>query len=167
MSSSLNSPSLFDESKIPSAQNMRFGVVVSEWNQVITDTLRDGCIETLKKFGAKDDAILEILVPGSFELVPGAQMLAELKSTDAIICLGCVVKGETKHDDYINNAVANGLTQLSIKYKIPFIFGLVTTQNEQQAFDRSGGKSGHKGIESALTAIKMVHLKGDFLSRKN
>ncbi len=98
-------------------------------------------------------------VPGSFELTLGAQLMAEKKKFDAIICLGCVIQGETKHFDFICNAVANGITQLNIKYNLPVIFGVLTPNSWQQAKDRSGGKHGNKGVEAAITAIKMVALK--------
>ncbi len=107
----------------------------------------------------KEKDIKVLYVPGAFELTTGAQMLSSVPKFEAIICLGCVIKGETKHDEYINHAVANGLTQLSLRIKKPVIFGLLTTNNLKQAKDRAGGKHGNKGIEAALTAVRMLALK--------
>jgi 6,7-dimethyl-8-ribityllumazine synthase len=153
--------SAYNESDIPSAENMSFGIVVAEWNAHITHTLYEGCIETLVKHGADEDEIYTAHVPGSFELVAGAQMIANFHQVDAVICLGCVIKGETEHDIYINQAVAKGLMDLTLKFDMPFIFGLLTVNNEAQAQDRAGGKHGNKGVEAAVTAIRMVALEGE------
>jgi 6,7-dimethyl-8-ribityllumazine synthase len=142
--------------------NMRFGIVVSEWNSGITNMLLVGAIDTLLKNGVKKNNIVVKYVPGSFELTCGAQLLAEQKKSDAIICLGCVIQGETKHFDFICDAVANGITNIGIQYKLPVIFGVLTTNNLKQAKDRSGGKYGNKGEESALTAMQMAILKRSF-----
>lgn len=146
-------------SQLPSAKAMKFGIVVSEWNDEITEALLKGTLETLLEQGTKEKNISVSYVPGSFELTLGAQLMAEKKKFDAIICLGCVIQGETKHFDFICDAVANGITQLNIKYNLPVIFGVLTPSNWQQAKDRSGGKHGNKGVEAAITAIKMVELK--------
>lgn len=146
----------FSDTSIPSAENYRFGIVVAEWNAEITGKLFDGAVKTLQQYGAGEDAITVIQVPGSFELTAGAGLLAGRDRLDAIICLGCVIQGETPHFDYICQAVAQGLTQLTVKYNLPVIFGVLTTLNQEQALDRAGGKHGNKGDEAAVTAIKMA-----------
>jgi 6,7-dimethyl-8-ribityllumazine synthase len=146
--------------EIPNAAAFRFGIIVSEWNTEITSALLQGAVDALLKAGAKQENIFTHWVPGSFELTLGAQLLLEKANTiDAVVCLGCVIQGETKHFDFICDAVANGITQLNIKYNKPVIFGVLTTNNQQQAIDRSGGKHGNKGEEAAVTAIKMLDLK--------
>ncbi|MBN4066122.1 6,7-dimethyl-8-ribityllumazine synthase [Candidatus Amoebophilus asiaticus] len=148
-----------DDISIPSANDMHFGIVVAEWNKDITDTLYKGCYETLLKHGALQENIIKEDVPGSFELPLGAQLLAESGKFDAIICLGCIIKGDTKHNEYLSHAVSEGLIHLNLKYNQPVIFGVLTTDNFEQAKERAGGEHGHKGIEAALTAIKMADLK--------
>ena len=155
--------SQYDINSVPSAKNMRFGVVVAEWNFEITSTLANGAVETLKKHGAKENNISVKYVPGTFELPLGGQYFAELENIDAVLLLGCVIQGETRHFDYICEAVAQGTKDLNLKYNKPFIFGVLTTDNQQQALDRAGGKHGNKGDEAAVTAIKMVELKNSFL----
>lgn len=147
---------------IPSAEKMRFGIVVSEWNYEITSALAKGAVETLKKHGAIEENILIRFVPGSFELPLGGQYLAEIENVDAVILLGCVIQGETPHFDYICSGVTKGTVDLNLKYQMPFIFGVLTTKTMQQAKDRSGGKYGNKGDEAAVTAIKMISLKQSF-----
>lgn len=142
---------------------MRFGIVVSEWNFPVTSALAKGAVDTLKKHGATDENIMTKYVPGSFELPLGAQYFAEMENVDAVILLGCVIQGETRHFDFICQGVTKGTVDLNLKYNKPFIFGVLTTENEQQALDRSGGKLGNKGDEAAVTAIKMVHLKSSFI----
>jgi len=138
---------------------MRFAIVVSEWNTEITEALTLGAKETLLKFGASESDIVRRNVPGSFELTLGAQLMAERKEFDAIICIGVVIQGETKHFDFICDAVAKGITDLNMKYNIPVIFGVLTPNTMQQALDRAGGIHGNKGDEAAITAIKMADLK--------
>jgi len=138
---------------------MRIAIVYAEWNHAITNALRKGAHATLIKNGIDKKDILEHAVPGSFELTLGAQYLAKQKKIDAVICLGCVIQGETRHFDFICDAVANGITELNLKYNKPVIFGVLTPNNMQQAKERAGGKHGNKGDEAAITAIKMVHLK--------
>ena len=145
---------------VPDAVEMRFGIVVSDWNKEITWSFLEGAIKTLKKHGATDNNIIVRHVPGSFELTLGAQFLAEYEDLDAIICLGCVIQGETPHFTFICQGVTQGITQLNLEYNIPFIFGVLTT-NQQQAVDRAGGKHGNKGDEAAVTAIKMAALQRD------
>jgi 6,7-dimethyl-8-ribityllumazine synthase len=159
LSSSSNGLSLYDETQMPNIQGWKFGICVSEWNSEITNSLYMGCINTLVKHGASLEDILTYQVPGSFELPVGAKLLSKKKEIDAVICLGCLIKGDTAHDEYIASAVAQGLTQVSILCDIPCIFGVLTVLNEQQAMDRSGGKYGNKGVEAAVTAIKMAALK--------
>ncbi len=138
---------------------MRFAIVVSEWNTEITEALTLGAKETLLKFGASESDIVRRNVPGSFELTLGAQLMAERKEFDAIICIGVVIQGETKHFDFICEAVAKGITDLNMKYNVPVIFGVLTPNTMQQALDRAGGVHGNKGDEAAITAIKMAALK--------
>jgi 6,7-dimethyl-8-ribityllumazine synthase len=154
--------SQYDIESVPSAEKMRFGVVVAEWNLEITSALAEGAVDTLKKHGAKDDNILVKFVPGSFELPLGAQYFAEMENVDAVLLLGCVIQGETRHFNYICEGVTRGTMELNLKYNKPFVFGVLTTNNQQQALDRAGGIHGNKGDEAAVTAIKMVHLKNTF-----
>lgn len=151
--------SQYDPSKVPDASGFRFAIVVSDWNSEITFALLEGCVATLKKHGVSEDDIIINHVPGSFELTLGAQLMAENEDVDAIICLGCVIQGETPHFTYICQGVSMGITQLNIDYNIPVIFGVLTTNTFEQAKDRSGGKHGNKGDEAAVTAIKMADLK--------
>ena len=159
MATALNNLSNYDPSKLPGGEKLRIGVVTAEWNEHITYPLRDGAIETLEKHGVRRENIFSAQVPGSYELTSGADMLLSTGEVDAVICLGCVIKGETRHDEYINSAVSIGLTQLGIGYHRPVIFGLLTCETEQQAIDRAGGKHGNKGVEAAVTALRMVGLK--------
>ncbi len=164
MATSLKNLSDYDASHVPSAKDMIFGIVVSEWNTEITGTLLEGAYNTLVKHGALEENILVKHVPGSFELTLGAQFMAEYADLDAVICLGCVIQGETKHFDYICQSVTHGITELNLNYNIPFIFGVLTTDTLQQAKDRAGGKHGNKGDEAAITAIKMAALQLDMES---
>jgi 6,7-dimethyl-8-ribityllumazine synthase len=149
---------------VPPAENMKFGIVVSEWNIEITSALAEGAVQTLRKNGVSENNILIKFVPGSFELPLGAQYFAEMQNVDAVLLLGCVIQGETRHFDYICSGVTKGTVDLNLKYNKPFVFGVLTTNTEQQARDRAGGKHGNKGDEAAVTAIKMVHLKKSFSS---
>lgn len=154
--------SAYDINSVPAAVNMSFGVVVAEWNIQITGALANGAVDTLKKHGVNDENIDVRYVPGTFELPLGGQFFAEMDNVDAVILLGCVIQGETRHFNYICEAVAQGTKDLNLKYNKPFIFGVLTTDNEQQALDRAGGKHGNKGNEAAVTAIKMVDLQRSF-----
>ena len=151
--------SVYNPEIVPEADDMRFGIVVSDWNKEVTWLLLDGAVNTLKKHGATEKNIIIKHVPGSFELTLGAQLLAENDDLDAIICLGCVIQGETPHFTYICQGVTQGITQLNLEYNLPFIFGVLTTLDQQQAVDRAGGKHGNKGDEAAVTAIKMASLQ--------
>jgi 6,7-dimethyl-8-ribityllumazine synthase len=151
--------SSYDPETVPDAGKMRFGIVVSDWNNDITYSLLKGAQKTLRKHGVQAKDIIVRHVPGSFELTLGAQFLAEYDDLDAVICLGCVIRGETPHFNYICQSVTQGITQLNLDYNIPFIFGVLTTENHQQAVERAGGKYGNKGDEAAVTAIKMAALQ--------
>jgi 6,7-dimethyl-8-ribityllumazine synthase len=151
--------SAYDPGSIPDAGMMKIGIVVSDWNNDVTQTLLDGAKRILKKQGVKESNIPVRHVPGAFELTFGARFMAENDDPDAIICLGCVIQGETPHFTFICQGVTQGITQLNLDYDIPFIFGVLTTDTRQQALDRAGGKYGNKGDEAAVTAIKMAALR--------
>ena len=159
MASALKNLSDYNAETVPSAEGMRVAIVVSEWNTEITEALYNGAKDTLLKFGASEENVVRRNVPGSFELTLGAQLMAERKEFDAVICIGVVIQGETKHFDFICDAVGHGITNLNIKYNLPVIFGVLTPNTMQQALDRAGGKHGNKGDEAAITAIKMAALK--------
>lgn len=161
MASSLKNLSEYDPDKIPSGEGKQFGIVVSEWNRDITFKLYEGCRATLVEHGVKEDDIFLRVVPGSFELPMGARQLLIEEKPDAIICLGCVIKGETDHDVYINQAVANGIMQFGLTTGIPAVFGVLTPNTRAQAEDRAGGKHGNKGVEAAVTALRMAADKKD------
>lgn len=150
--------SAYDPENIPDAGKMRFGIVVSDWNNDVTWSMLNGAVKTLKKHGAEEKNIIVKHVPGSFELTIGAQFLAEYVDPDVVICLGCVIQGETPHFTYICQGVTHGITQLNLDYNIPFIFGVLTTHTHKQAVERAGGIHGNKGDEAAVTAIKMAAL---------
>jgi 6,7-dimethyl-8-ribityllumazine synthase len=147
----------FNKEEVPNAKGLTFGIVVSEWNGNITEGLYKGATDALIECGANYNDIVRYNVPGSYELVFGAKIAAKNKP-DAIICLGSVIQGETKHFDFVCNAVAMGIKDLNISLDIPVIFGVLTDNTMDQAKNRSGGKYGNKGIESAITAIKMAVL---------
>ena len=150
--------SYYDKTTIPNAKDFRFGIVVSEWNSDITKNLQKGAIETLLDCGAKQENIISWEVPGSFELVYGCKKMLETLQLDAIIAIGNVIQGETKHFDFVCNGVTQGIVDLNVKYSTPIIFCVLTDNSKQQSLDRSGGKFGNKGIESAVAAIKMASL---------
>jgi len=158
MATQLKNLSDFSGTKVPSAAPFHFGIVVAEWNAEITNALYQGAYQSLIDHGALTTNIYTYSVPGSFELTSGADILLKNSKVNAVICLGCVIQGETRHFDFICTAVANGLTNVALKYSKPVIFGVLTTDNQQQAFDRAGGKHGNKGDEAAVTAIKMAYL---------
>ena len=166
MASSLKNLSTYDDANMPSAKKMNFGIVVADWNEKITHALYEGCHETLLKHGANEDQITTVQVPGTFELPGGAKLMLQHKKYDAIICIGCVIKGETSHNEYINHSVANGLVNLTVMSGVPCIFGVLTPNDEQQAIDRSGGKYGNKGVEAAVTAIRMAAIKEDLKKKE-
>lgn len=166
MASNINNLSEYNSEKIPNAEEFNFGIVQSAYHNEITRALKDGCVETLLKHNAKESNIHLLEVPGAYELVYGAKLIAEAKKLDAVITLGCVIKGETEHDRYINKAVAQSLMNLNLVFKMPFIFGLLTPNTLQQAQDRAGGQHGNKGIEAAITAIQMANLNKQLSKRK-
>lgn len=146
----------FQTNELPEIQHKKFAILVSEWNEEVTNALYLGAFETLMKHGAQEKNIIRLKVPGSFELTLGAQKMAQKPEIDAVICLGCVIQGETRHFDFICQAVAHGITEVSIKFNKPVIFGVLTPNTQAQAMDRAGGKHGNKGDEAAITAIKML-----------
>lgn len=146
-------------SEIPSGKGLAIGIIVSDWNRDITDKLLAGCRATLLANEVAEDQIEVHRVPGSFELPMGARLIASGKKFDAIICIGCVIKGETKHDEYISHAVSNGIMQLSLMINTPIIFGVLTPNNKEQAEARAGGKLGNKGEEAAIAALQMGTLR--------
>lgn len=158
MATHLKNLSDFSHTTIPNGAAYKIAIVVAEWNAKITGALYQGAYATLTKHGVKEENIISMPVPGSFELTAGAEILLTKDNTlDAVICLGCVIQGETKHFDFICDAVANGVTNVGIKHSKPVIFGVLTTNDEQQAIDRAGGKHGNKGDEAAITALKMAN----------
>lgn len=161
MASALKNLSSYNADSMSDSKDFVFGIIVADWNEKITHALYEGCYTTLIDNGAQADNIHTIQVPGAFELTTGARMMAGKHNCDAIICLGCVIKGETSHNEYINMAVAQGLTNLGLTTGRPFIFGLLTPNDEQQALDRAGGKYGNKGVEAATTAIRMAALRNE------
>ena len=156
MATAYHNLSDYDFNSVPSAENMKFGIVVSEWNYNITGALLKGAVDTLKKHGAKDENIMIKTVPGSFELTFGANQIIEYSEVDAVIAIGCVVRGDTPHFDYVCMGATQGITQLNASGDVPVIYGLITTNTMEQAEDRAGGKLGNKGDECAITAIKMI-----------
>jgi 6,7-dimethyl-8-ribityllumazine synthase len=141
---------------LPDISAKKFGIVVAEWNEEITNNLLQGTIDTLVKHGAKYENLVVKTVPGSYELILGSTHLAKRSKIDAVIALGCIIQGETRHFEFIANAVANGIIDVNLRHTKPVVFGVLTTDTLEQAKDRSGGKLGNKGDEAAITAIKMV-----------
>lgn len=158
MASTLKNLSDFSHIHVQSAKGFKFAVVVSQWNAQVTGPLLNGAIDGILKNGGQEADIDVIEVPGSYELISGADIVLRNKDIDAVICLGCVIQGETRHFDFICDAVANGISNVAIKYNKPVIFGVLTTDNLEQALDRAGGKHGNKGEEAAITAIQMAHI---------
>lgn len=149
--------SVYDSEQVPSGENLSVALVVSEWNHQITDSLYKGAFDTLLKHKVAENNISKINVPGSFELIYGAKH-AQSKGVDVVIAIGSVIQGETKHFDFVCQGVSQGIKDLNIQSKIPVIFCVLTDNTLQQAIDRSGGKFGNKGIEAAVSALKMAHL---------
>ncbi len=144
---------------VPSAEGLSFAIVVSEWNIEITSKLLEGAKEELINAGCAEDDIIVKFVPGSFELSLGAQFMCENTDVDAVICLGCIIRGGTPHFDFVSAGTTQGITQVMLEYNTPVAFGVLTTDDQQQAIDRCGGKHGNKGNEAAATALKMAVLK--------
>lgn len=148
----------YNEDSVPDGKEFKIGIVRAEWNHEITEPLEIAARETIIKHGVEEENITMIIVPGTYELPMGARILMGKQSYDAIICLGCVIEGETRHNEYINNAVAHTLQQLSLTSNTPCIYGVVTTHNMEQAQARSGGNHGNKGVDAAVAALKMAYL---------
>jgi 6,7-dimethyl-8-ribityllumazine synthase len=148
--------SSYDVSAIQRITNKKVAIVTSEWNAEITTVMKIGCIETLTKHGFSSNDIVEQSVGGSFELPLMAKTMFKKYNVDAVICIGCIIQGETKHFDFIAQATANGIMQVSLDYEKPVIFGVITANNLQQALDRAGGKHGNKGVEAAITCLKLL-----------
>ena len=146
------------ESNLKASSDDRFGIIVSRFNEFVTEKLLDGCIQTLIKSGVDDKKMDIVKVPGAFEIPTVAKNLIDLNKYNAIICIGCVIKGETPHFEYICSAVSNEIAYLGVLSGLPVIFGVITSDNVEQALDRAGGKLGNKGSEAALAAIEMVNL---------
>ncbi|MBK9196663.1 MAG: 6,7-dimethyl-8-ribityllumazine synthase [Flavobacteriales bacterium] len=159
MSTADHNLSHYDPTGVPSGAGRRFALVVSEWNQAITDALRRGARETLLKHGVTDADIVERWVPGSFELAAGAQFMLERGGFHGVICLGSIVRGETPHFDYVCQGTTQGIMEVGLKFSVPVIFVVLTDDSMEQARDRSGGKHGNKGVDCAVAALKMVALK--------
>lgn len=156
MATAYQNLSAYNADLVPDASAMRFGIVVAEWNPDVTEKLLEGAVNTLERHGALAKNIIVTRVPGTFELTFGAREVAESCEVDAVIVLGCVVRGDTPHFDYVCQGVTIGITKLNLIFGIPFIFGVLTTDTMQQSLDRAGGIHGNKGDEGAITAIKMI-----------
>ncbi|MDA0177114.1 6,7-dimethyl-8-ribityllumazine synthase [Mesoflavibacter profundi] len=150
--------SAYDKATIPNGKQFRFGIVVSEWNDNITEGLLQGAKDTLLEHGVKPENIVIWHVPGSYELIYGSKKMQE-QMVNAVIAIGSVIQGETKHFDFVCDAVAQGIKDLNVMRETPVIFCVLTDNTMQQAIDRSGGKHGNKGVEAAVAALKMAQLR--------
>ena len=151
--------SSYNKDEVPNGENLNIGIVVSEWNSEITEGMFQGAKEALVDCGVIEHNILRWNVPGSFELVYGCKKMLQTHNLDAVIAIGCVIQGETKHFDFVCNGVTQGIVDLNLQFNTPTIFCVLTDNNKQQSIDRSGGKLGNKGVEAAITAIKMADIK--------
>lgn len=151
--------SSYDHSTIPDGSPYRIGIIAAEWNPEITDALLQGAVDTLLLHGVKEENLIVRRVPGTFELSSAADILLDSQYPDAVICIGCVIQGETRHFEFICQAVSQGLTNVAIKHECPVIFSVLTTDTMEQALDRAGGRHGNKGVEGAVTALKMIAFK--------
>ncbi len=156
MATEMHNLSCYDAEKVADGKGRKVGIVYAEWNSDITYALRDGAIDTLVKNGVETENIDTVQVPGSFELIFGASQMVKSGKYDAVIAIGCVIRGDTPHFDYICEGVTAGLSKLNVEYDVPVIFGLITTNNHLQAQERSGGRLGNKGDECAVTALQMM-----------
>ena len=152
--------------QINDAGSFRIGIVVSEWNDFVTHNLRDGALEVLKTEGVKDENIKIFSVPGAFELNYASMQLCKERKFDAVIAIGCVIRGETPHFDYVCSAVAQGIKDCNILTDVPTIFCLLTDDNNEQSIARSGGSLGNKGVEAAVTALQMIDFKKKLSEKK-
>lgn len=157
MSSSDKNLNLHENRNLQNISGRKVAIVVSEWNSEITEKLLEGCKKALLEHGLLETNLIVRFVPGSFELTHGANILAKDSEIDAVVTLGCIIQGETKHFDFISMAVAHGATFITTKHDKPIIFGVLTTNDQQQALDRAGGKHGNKGYEAGITAVKMLN----------
>lgn len=146
----------YDPSTIPSGAGRSIGIIAAEWNAEVTDAMLDGAVATLLDNGVERDKILVRRVPGTFELTSAADMMLGRSGVDAVICIGCVIQGETRHFEFICQAVSQGITNVAIKHGRPVIFSVLTCDTMQQALDRAGGRHGNKGVEGAVAALKMI-----------
>ena len=149
----------YDPSTVPDGAGYKIGIVAAEWNAEVTDALLDGAVTTLREHGVKEENLLVRRVPGTFELSSAADMMLTYANVDAVICIGCVIQGETRHFEFICQAVSQGITNVGLKHRKPAIFSVLTCDTMQQALDRAGGKHGNKGVEGAITALKMLYFK--------
>jgi 6,7-dimethyl-8-ribityllumazine synthase len=149
----------YDKTAVPSAKDFRFGIVVSEWNDQVTNGLFSGAETALLDCGALPENIVRWNVPGSFELIYGSKKMIETQQVDVVIAIGCVIKGETKHFEFVCEGVTQGIKDLNVLSDVPVIFCLLTDNTEQQSIDRSGGIHGNKGTEAAIAAIRMAYLR--------
>ncbi|QNL21864.1 6,7-dimethyl-8-ribityllumazine synthase [Hyphobacterium sp. CCMP332] len=157
MSSADKNLNLHKDRNLENISGKKLAIVVSEWNSEITEALLEGCKKALTENGARESELIVKYVPGSFELTHGSNIMAAYDDIDAVICLGCIIQGETKHFDFISMAVAHGATYVSVKHNKPVVFGVLTTNDQKQALERAGGKHGNKGYEAGITAVKMLN----------
>ena len=148
--------SAYNISDIPIVTDKKVAIVTAEWNFGITNAMKTACVEVLLKHGFSSDNILEVYVAGSFELPYMAKKMIKQHQVDAVICIGCIIQGETRHFDFIAQATASGIMQVGLECEKPVVFGVLTTNNMQQAIDRAGGKHGNKGVEAAVTCLKLL-----------
>jgi 6,7-dimethyl-8-ribityllumazine synthase len=149
----------YNPSTVPDGKDYRIGIIAAEWNPEVTDALLKGAVDTLLEHGVAEGRLIIRRVPGTFELSSAADIMLDSQYPDAVICIGCVIQGETRHFEFICQAVSQGITNVAIKHECPVIFSVLTTDTMQQALDRAGGKHGNKGIEGAITALKMLAFK--------
>ena len=152
----------YNKDFVPNGAGFRIGIIVSEWNDSITLNLLKGAKEALLENGVKEEDIMVRFVPGAFELPLGAQFMCEYTNIDGVIAIGVVIQGETKHFDYVCEGTTQGIKDVNLEYNTPVSFCVLTDNNMQQSIDRSGGKHGNKGVESAIACMKMIELKKSF-----
>ena len=145
----------YDPTTVPDGSNYHIGVIAAEWNPEVTNALLQGAVDTLLEHGVKEENLIVRRVPGTFELSSAADIMLDSQYPDAVICIGCVIQGETRHFEFICQAVSQGLTNVSLRTNKPVIFSVLTCDTMQQALDRAGGRHGNKGVEGAITALKM------------
>lgn len=166
MATNLKNLSNTNLKKTKSFKEFVIGIVTATWNENITHAMRDAATAYLKEKGVKEKNIIHLPVPGSYELAFGTQLLAQQKNIHGVIAIGCVIQGETPHFDFICSACAYGIMRVGLNYNKPTVFGVLTTNNMQQAIDRSGGKHGNKGVEAAETILKMIAEQQKLLAKK-